>query len=154
MGEKCRVAFGKIMLSKANLLILDEPTNFMDIVSREKIEEVLQSFKGAIILVSHDRYFIKRVANRIMEIESLGVKCYDGDYGYYLEKKNAMEMKERLEGNIVRVKDEISRLECEIAFISGRLDSAGINAAEKEELNKRFLETARLLNQYRGMMKK
>ena len=65
MGEKGRVAFAKIILSGANLLVLDEPTNYMDIESREKIEEVLAGFKGSLIFVTHDRYFM-RLANRVL----------------------------------------------------------------------------------------
>lgn len=87
-GEKARVSLAKLMLSDANLLILDEPTNHLDIVSKEILEEAVSGYGGTVIFVSHDRYFINRTATRIMEITPEGVTGFDGNYEYYIEKRD------------------------------------------------------------------
>ncbi|WP_164670869.1 ribosomal protection-like ABC-F family protein [Virgibacillus doumboii] len=88
MGEKCRVAFLHLYFSNANLLVLDEPTNFFDIDTKEIIEGVLQEYPGALVIVSHDRYLIKKTANRIIELGDRDVVDYEGDYQSFLEHKN------------------------------------------------------------------
>ncbi|MBB6454118.1 ATPase subunit of ABC transporter with duplicated ATPase domains [Salirhabdus euzebyi] len=85
MGEKCRAAFLKLYFSEANLLVLDEPTNYLDIDTRETVEDVLQSYPGAIICVSHDRYFIKKVANRILFIDGKQIVDYRGSYPDFVD---------------------------------------------------------------------
>ena len=87
-GEKGRVALTALMLRKDNLLLLDEPTNHLDMDSREVLEDALSDFGGTIITVSHDRYFINRIANRIIEMRPEGVVEYMGNYDDYVEKKN------------------------------------------------------------------
>ncbi|MDD7176222.1 MAG: ABC-F family ATP-binding cassette domain-containing protein [Clostridiales bacterium] len=87
-GEKGRVALTALMLRKDNLLLLDEPTNHLDMDSREVLEDALSDFGGTIITVSHDRYFINRIANRILEMRPEGVVEYMGNYDDYIEKKN------------------------------------------------------------------
>ena len=87
-GEKGRVSLCKLMLKRDNLLLLDEPTNHLDMDSREVLEGALEDFDGTILTVSHDRYFINRVANRVVEMRPDGVTEYLGNYDDYIEKKN------------------------------------------------------------------
>ncbi|MDD3393554.1 MAG: ABC transporter ATP-binding protein [Clostridia bacterium] len=86
-GEKGRVSLAKIMLSKANLLMLDEPTNHLDMFSKEVLENALNRYEGTVIYISHDRYFINKTAEKILELTPDGVALYAGNYDYYLEKK-------------------------------------------------------------------
>ena len=86
-GERCRINLLKLMLSKSNLLLLDEPTNHLDIPSREALEEAILTYDGTLIVISHDRYFLNKVINRILELEENGVNEYLGNYNYYVEKK-------------------------------------------------------------------
>lgn len=87
-GEKSRLKLCKLIQNDINLLILDEPTNHLDIDSREMLEEALTEFKGTILFISHDRFFINKLAKRICEIEYKNIINYYGDYEYYREKKN------------------------------------------------------------------
>ena len=86
-GEKARLALALMLLSPCNLLVLDEPTNHLDIPAKQMLEDALIDYEGALLVVSHDRYFISRVANRIVELRDCELIVYRGDYAYYLEKK-------------------------------------------------------------------
>jgi ATP-binding cassette subfamily F protein 3 len=89
-GEKARVALSKLMLRKANVLVLDEPTNHLDLWSREVLEAALEEYEGTLIFVSHDRYFLNRLADRIVEIHPDGARHFLGNYDDMLEKKEEM----------------------------------------------------------------
>ena len=86
-GEKARLALCKLALERNNLLMLDEPTNHLDIDSKEVLENALIDYDGTLVFVSHDRYFINRIATSILELSADGSKLYIGDYDYYIEKK-------------------------------------------------------------------
>ena len=96
-GEKCRINLLKLMLSKSNFLLLDEPTNHLDIMSREALEKAILSYDGTLIVISHDRYFLNKVIDRIYELEKNGIKQYLGNYTYYIEKKKNPNRYEGLE---------------------------------------------------------
>lgn len=89
-GEKARLALSKLMLQKSNTLILDEPTNHLDLDSKEVLENALDDFPGTILFVSHDRYFINRIATKVIEINVDQAIEYLGDYDYYIEKKQEL----------------------------------------------------------------
>ncbi|MDN3042465.1 ABC-F family ATP-binding cassette domain-containing protein [Enterococcus faecium] len=90
-GEKARVALAKLAMNKENFLILDEPTNHLDIDNKEVLENALIDYDGTLLFVSHDRYFINRIATKVVELSENGSKVYLGDYDYYLEKKQEEE---------------------------------------------------------------
>lgn len=97
-GEKARLSLLKLMLSKANFLLMDEPTNHLDIDSKEVLEEALLDYNGTVFIISHDRYFLNKVADKILELTSEGIAEYLGNYDYYLEKKNELPYVEEEEG--------------------------------------------------------
>lgn len=86
-GEKARLALAKLMMQKANLLILDEPTNHLDLDSKEVLENALIDYPGTLLFVSHDRYFVNRMATRVVELSATSMKSFLGDYDYYVAKK-------------------------------------------------------------------
>jgi len=143
-GEKSRVALAKLMLSGANVLLLDEPTNHLDINSREALEDALLSFDGTILAVSHDRYFMRKLATRVIEMENGTIRDYSGGYQFYIEHRRAsgsdrtddkgrsmsaskqehLESKEdrarkrKLEKQLASCEDEINRTEARLAAIA------------------------------------
>ena len=89
-GEKARLALAKLMMQKSNFLVLDEPTNHLDLDSKEVLENALLDYPGTLLFVSHDRYFINRIATKVVELSTTGSFEYLGDYNYYVEKKQEL----------------------------------------------------------------
>lgn len=113
-GEKARLALAKLMMEKSNLLILDEPTNHLDLDSKEVLENALIDYPGTILFVSHDRYFINRIASKVLELSGDGCTEFLGDYDYYLEKKEEM---------------------IELQALEQQNNAPGMNATDKVEKN-------------------
>jgi ATP-binding cassette subfamily F protein 3 len=143
-GEKGRLSLAKLMLAKGNFLLLDEPTNHLDMISKEVLEKALRHYTGTILFISHDRYFINRVATKVWELDQERVKEYHGSYDYYIEKKeqenasdktniaenpNESENKQNWERMKQQQKDErklqnqIDELEAEITSIETRMEA-------------------------------
>ena len=106
-GEKARLALALMLLTPCNLLVLDEPTNHLDIPAKQMLEDALCAYEGAALLVSHDRYFISRVANRIVELRDGELVLYRGNYSYYVEKK--AEEKEAAEAALQQAQQEAKK---------------------------------------------
>lgn len=130
-GEKARVALAKTIVSKANFLLLDEPTNHLDMHSCELLIEALNKYEGSFILVSHDRYFISKTANKIWEIDNLQIKEFKGDYNEWVE------WKERMAKQAVQVNAPVTEKKKERAAATPA-PSAGksVNKETKKELQK------------------
>ncbi|SCG81712.1 putative ABC transporter ATP-binding protein ydiF [Proteiniborus sp. DW1] len=139
-GERVRVAFLKLILEENNLLILDEPTNFLDIPTREIIEEALLDYEGAILFVSHDRYFVEKIAEEIWELSNNDLIQYLGNYSYYLNKKKQSQSKKNIDIN-----EEILRLEMQLSHISFRLMNCKDD--EKSDLEKEYFEVTKKLKE-------
>ena len=107
-GEKARLLLAKLSMENNNFLILDEPTNHLDIDSKEVLENALIDFDGTLLFVSHDRYFINRVATHVLELSEKGSTLYLGDYDYYVEKKAEVEMTQAEEASTNNQAKEVS----------------------------------------------
>ncbi len=108
-GEKGRVSLCKLMLSDANFLILDEPTNHLDMESKDILEKALIEYEGTLLFVSHDRYFVNKVATKVLELTDNGINEYLGNYDYYIEKKDTINNKYTFTSKEVEVKDKGSK---------------------------------------------
>ena len=89
-GERNRYALARILVSPSNFLLLDEPTNHLDMRAKDVLLEAIAAFSGTVIFVSHDRYFIDRLATRVIEVENGAVLTYEGNYEDYLRKKETL----------------------------------------------------------------
>lgn len=146
-GERGRVVLTKVLLKQANFLILDEPTNHLDISSKEVLEDALNSFEGTILFISHDRYFINKIATRVIEIQKDGTTSYQGNYDSYINQKIPVEQKtatnvisQNKRQQIVdrKTKNEIKKLE------------RTIDSIEKEILDlKQQLDSEEVINDYK-----
>ena len=136
-GERGRVVLCKLLLKQANFLILDEPTNHLDIQSKEILEDALDGFEGTILFISHDRYFINKIANKILDFNQNNSQIIDGNYDDYTNRKyqeaiveqpkvvsssrEDMMKKRRLESDIKKVEQEIQQLETKLADLQAEL---------------------------------
>ncbi|MEB3752540.1 ABC-F family ATP-binding cassette domain-containing protein [Geobacillus sp. FSL W8-0032] len=129
-GEKARLALAKLMLQQANFLILDEPTNHLDLDSKQVLEQALIDYPGTILFVSHDRYFINRIATKVLELSSDGLSEYLGDYDYYIAKKEEMR--------------ELARLDASPIVPSSNESAKSVYEQEKEEKRRQRQRQRRL----------
>ena len=142
-GEKGRVSLAKLMLSDANLLFLDEPTNHLDIISKEILEQAVSSYKGTVVYVSHDRYFINKTATKIMELRNNGFLCFEGTYDYYLEKRDALlKLHEEKQATVI---PESTVLKTTISDLSDTKSSR----EDWENAKKKQAETRKLENEFK-----
>ena len=113
-GQKTRLALGKLLLSKPDILVLDEPTNHLDIETLSWLEQYLQGYGGAILIVSHDRYFLDKVVNQVYEISRNQISKFHGNYSSYLEKKaenyeRDMKLFEKQQDEVAKLQDFVQR---------------------------------------------
>jgi ATP-binding cassette subfamily F protein 3 len=141
-GEKARLSLAKMMLAGSNTLILDEPTNHLDINSKEVFEEALREFPGTVIVVSHDRYFLSRIPDRIIELTPEGAVNYLGKYDYYLEKKQQ---------EIESGKKYMEELGKQTAAAS-EPEGSGLSSAEERRLKKEAATAAKRLEKEKARL--
>ncbi len=160
-GERARVQLVKLMLKPVNFLILDEPTNHLDIESREALENALLGYDGTILAVSHDRYFINRLATRIVNFENRKLISYNGDYDYFLEKRSEADEekkdekpknldyneqkrlaseKRKRETKLKKTEERIAELEEKIQVLNEELMDSGSDFERANELSKEIDE--------------
>ncbi len=158
-GEKARLSLLEVMLTGANFLLLDEPTNHLDIRSKEALETAIENFEGTVFIISHDRYLINKMADKILAFENGTVNCYNMNYDDYVNKiassiqvvqaetkqkkepndyqkqKQLQSEKRKLEGKIKRLEDAISACEEEIEELNNAINSAGSDFEEITRLS-------------------
>ncbi len=140
-GERARVSLVKLMLSDVNFLLLDEPTNHLDIASREALEQALASYDGTCLIVSHDRYFINRLAHTVCYMQPDGLKLYPGDYDYFLSKqKEAAPPQKDADAPVSAGRDAYRRQKQEAAEIRKRENDRKKTEADIEDLESRLAE--------------
>ena len=160
-GERARLALLKLMLKRPNMLFLDEPTNHLDIASREALEEALLSYDGTALIVSHDRYFINKIATKIYYLSEDGTKEYNGNYDYYLEKSSEKQVKtqkqtvsngnadyekekreraekRKLQKDLEKTEKEIAEIESLLKELKNDLQSTGSDYVKAAELTERI----------------
>ncbi|WP_339222598.1 ABC-F family ATP-binding cassette domain-containing protein [Paenibacillus sp. FSL H8-0332] len=136
-GEKARVALSKLMLRGANMLILDEPTNHLDLISREVLESALIDFEGTLLFISHDRYFLNKMAERVLELHPDGIDQYLGNYDDYIEKKLELKAIAEEEAELAAAKSSRSAdSEATSAEKGGSLSYEADKQAKREERNR------------------
>jgi ATP-binding cassette subfamily F protein 3 len=133
-GEKIRLKLAKLLYEDVNLLILDEPTNHLDIDSIETFEVALENFKGTIFFISHDRYFINKMGDRVIAIEENAFKSYDGNYDYYKNIKDQQKLQEPIE---VSLKNEKAKVTKNIIDTKNTMDTKKSNKNRKIDESKR-----------------
>jgi len=157
-GEKARLSLLKLMMSGANCLVLDEPTNHLDIESKEAFEDALSDYPGTVITVTHDRYFLNKIPDRIFELTAEGIREYLGKYDYYLAKKESGEsgkayLKSMSEGTrqesvSERIEEDARRKESEnnIEALAGSKEERQLKKQKEAEERRRERESARLMS--------
>lgn len=143
-GEKARLQLALLMLEKNNLLILDEPTNHLDIDSKEMLEQALQNYEGTLLFVTHDRYFINELANKIFNITADGNELFQGDYQYYLEK---LEQREALENYEQNSKKQTASTNDDDFYINQKQQKK-----EKRKLERQLEEVENNISEYESLI--
>ena len=142
-GERRRVALCRLLLEKPDMLLLDEPTNHLDISSKEVLEEALRSFEGTILFISHDRYFINKIATRVIEVQKDQCLSYNGNYDDYLAQKTPVVettqkvVTEARQRQIIdkKTKNEIKKLERTIDSLEKEINSLKEELTSEEVMN-------------------
>ena len=142
-GERARVAILKLILSNSNLLLLDEPTNHLDIDSKEVLEEALSSYTGTIFTISHDRYFLNTVVDKVLVLDENGITEYLGNYDYYIEKKKQVQ-----EMNTVEVIEEKTKTQLKEEKRKEReqREAEKKNRVKRQNIEKEIEETLKTMN--------
>jgi macrolide transport system ATP-binding/permease protein len=139
-GEKVKVSIAKVIVSKANFIILDEPTNYLDVFSMEALEKVLCDYTGTLLLISHDRRFIENVAQRLIFIENKVLTTFEGTWAEYEESKKKADKSSKNGGQL-----NITLLQMRLAELSAKIGTCS-SEEQKQELEAQYLETARQLS--------
>lgn len=134
-GEKGRLSLLKLMLSQANFLLMDEPTNHLDIDSKEVLEEAIINYEGTLFVISHDRYFLNKVTDKILELTKEGIKEYIGNYDYYLEKKNEILYEEDEEDGKTKTQIKLEKRKEKELLKEEKVKRREIKALEEEISN-------------------
>ena len=108
-GQRTRVLLAKLLLGESKLLLLDEPTNHLDIKAIQWLEEFLKGYRGTVLVISHDRFFLDAVTNKTFEIKNAKIRCYNGNYSFYVKQKEIDELS--IKRDYDKKQKEISRLE-------------------------------------------
>lgn len=146
-GEKAKLAFLVLMLEKDNTLFLDEPTNHLDLASKEKLDEALMKFEGTLFFVSHDRYFLNKVATKIIEIEDGKISVYEGNYDYYLEKKTETDAASERNAEKEKKASDYFESKKKQSFIKSLEKKISVCEEKISSLDGEIEETNRLLNE-------
>jgi ATP-binding cassette subfamily F protein 3 len=144
-GEKARVSLSKLMLKEANMLILDEPTNHLDLFAKEVLEAALMDYEGTLLFISHDRYFLNKMAERIVELHPGGTEHYLGNYDDYVEKKQELEdiAREAAEARLASSKNSAkSDPSLSVTEKSGAASFEADKQAKREERNRQRKQEA------------
>ena len=140
-GEKVKVSLAKVLLTPSNILVLDEPTNYLDITSQKALEELLKGYDGTLLMVSHDKEFIRNIANRLIVIENEELITFNGTYDSYLAKSAHCQNNKDIEPiqNPINSKEKLMVLENELSLVISKL-SITIKEEEKIKLDNRYFE--------------
>ena len=167
-GEKAKLEFLTISVKKPNTMILDEPTNHLDLPSKEALDEALQEYEGTVFFVSHDRYFLNKIADKILELTETGINVYNGNYDYYMEKKSspaptqravvkqansyeeekrAQALRKSLTKKLAKAEEDIAAAEEKATELSARLESTGSDYEKARDIYDEIEQNNKLIEE-------
>ncbi|MBR2477227.1 MAG: ABC-F family ATP-binding cassette domain-containing protein [Clostridia bacterium] len=167
-GEKAKLEFLTISVKKPNTMILDEPTNHLDLPSKEALDEALQEYEGTVFFVSHDRYFLNKIADKILELTETGINVYNGNYDYYMEKKSsptlvqrttikqpnsyeeekrAQALKKSLTKKLAKSEEDIAIAEEKATELSSRLEATGSDYEKARDIYDEIEQNNKLIEE-------